>query len=705
VAEWKFPLRVLTESLGGALLGRAIRRAERRAELAQNRLRNAIDSLPQGVVFLDNEGRYILWNRQYAEIYHRSADLFRPGIKLEDTLRVGIARGDYPDAIGHEEEWLRNRLRLLDNPGVRHEQWLADGRCIMIEERRTADGDTIGLRVDITDLKKREESFRLLFQNNPVAMFLYDIEHQAVVATNQAAADYYGYSPEQLRGMRAEALFLSSEWDEARIALAASSVSPDRIWKQRRADGMQVETIIFSRQLVQENRLITLVSMFDVTERRRAEAKIAYMARHDELTGLANRSHFRDALEARLARGEAEDRRCAVMIIDLDHFKAVNDTLGHMVGDRLLAAAAERIRHNLPADALVARLGGDEFAVILPSWGDIGDAAAPAERIIHELAAPFPIEGHSLSIGATVGIALAPEDSEDAGTLVQHADLALYKAKNSGRGIWRRFEPGMDVAVQTRRKLEADLRRAVERGELVVYYQPLVNLESNETVGYEALLRWDHPERGLVLPSDFIPVAEEIGLIGVIGQHVLHTACHDAAQWPDDITVAVNLSPLQFRSSDVLQLTVHALAASGLAPSRLELEITEAVLMERSDEVLATMKSLRALGVGISMDDFGTGYSSLSYLRNYPFSKIKIDRSFVQDVDSRPASQAIVKAIIGLGNSLGMKVTAEGIEEPEILDYLRREGCDQGQGYLFARPVSVEELDFGTETQRRTARR
>jgi len=447
------------------------------------------------------------------------------------------------------------------------------------------------------------------------------------------------------------------------------------------------------------------VSMFDVTERRRAEAKIAYMARHDELTGLANRSHFRDALAARLAQRNAKDRACAVMIVDLDHFKAVNDTLGHGVGDRLLAAAAERIRHTLPAEALVARLGGDEFAVILPIIDDISEAIAPAERIVHEIAAPFPIEGHSLSVGATIGIAFAPEDADDAETLVQHADLALYKAKHSVRGAWCRFEPGMDVAVQTRRKLEADLRRAVERGELVVYYQPLVHLNSNEIVGCEALLRWDHPERGLVQPGDFIPVAEEIGLIGVIGQHVLHTSCRDAAQWPSHITVAVNLSPLQFRSSDVLQLTVHALAASGLDPSRLELEITEAVLMERSDEVLATMKSLRALGVGISMDDFGTGYSSLSYLRNYPFSKIKIDRSFVQDVDSRPASQAIVKAIIGLGNSLGMKVTAEGIEQPEILDYLRREGCEEGQGYLFAVPVSVEKLAFGIEQPRRTATR
>jgi diguanylate cyclase (GGDEF)-like protein/PAS domain S-box-containing protein len=692
-------------SVRDALLGRAVRRAERRADLAQNRLRNAIDSLPEGVVFLDGEGRYILWNRQYAEIYHRSADLFQPGVKLEDTLRVGIARGDYPDAIGREEDWLRDRLKLLDNPGVRHEQWLADGRCIMIEERRTSDGGTIGLRVDITDLKKREESFRLLFQNNPVAMYLYDIEHQAVVATNQAAADYYGYTPRQLRGMRAEALFLPSEWDEARLALAASSVSPDRVWKQRRADGAPIETVIFSRQLVQENRLITLVSMFDVTERRRAEAKIAYMASHDELTGLANRSHFRDALSARLAERADQYQACAVMIIDLDHFKAVNDTLGHSVGDRLLAAAADRIRHTLPADALVARLGGDEFAVILPIAGDIAEAAAPAERIIHELAAPFPIDGHSLSVGATIGIALAPVDSDDVETLVQFADLALYKAKHNGRGAWSRFEPGMDVAVQTRRKLEADLRHAVEHGELVVYYQPLVHLDSNQIIGCEALLRWDHPQRGLVQPTDFIPVAEEIGLIGVIGQHVLHTACRDAAQWPDHITVAVNLSPLQFRSSDVLQLTVHALAASGLDPTRLELEITEAVLMERSDEVLATMKSLRALGVGISMDDFGTGYSSLSYLRNYPFSKIKIDRSFVQDLDSRPASQAIVKAIIGLGNSLGMKVTAEGIEQPEILDYLRQEGCEQGQGYLFAVPVAVEDLVFGSETVRRAATR
>jgi PAS domain S-box-containing protein len=376
VAKWR-TLRFFVDSLRGPLFGRAVRRAEQRAELAQNRLRNAIDSLPQGIVFLDSEGRYILWNKQYAEIYHRSADLFHPGVKLCDTLRIGVERGDYPEAVGREEEWLRDRLMLLDNPGVRHEQWLLDGRCVMIEERRTPDGDTIGLRVDITDLKKREESFRLLFQNNPVAMYLYDIEHQAIVATNQAAADYYGYPPEKLRGLRAEELFLPSEWNEARVALA-SSMSADRVWRQRRADGSPVEAVMLSRQLVQEDRLIALVSLFDVTERRRAEAKIAHMARHDDLTGLANRFHFRESLEARLAAGEA----CAALMIDLDHFKAINDTLGHAVGDVMLAAAADRIHQAVPAEALVARVGGDEFAVIMPISDDIADVSTTTERII-----------------------------------------------------------------------------------------------------------------------------------------------------------------------------------------------------------------------------------------------------------------------------------------------------------------------------------
>ncbi|MDB5702813.1 MAG: hypothetical protein JWL66_3012 [Sphingomonadales bacterium] len=695
-------LRRLVSSWDGKTRGRlhssAVRAADDKASLAQNRLYSAINALPEGIVLLDAEGRYILWNNKYAEIYHRSADLFQPGARLEDTLKVGVARGDYPDAIGREEEWLRDRLGLLSNPGVRHEQWLSDGRCIMIEERQTSDGGTVGLRVDITDMKRREESVRLLFESNPVPMFLYDSVGCVLVSANAAAALHFGYDAAQLPGLPAKNLFTPDDWHDARRALSGGLPHSDHIWRQVHRDGRELESILFTRQLDFDGRPSVLVSIFDVTERRRAEAKVAHMARHDELTGLPNRVHCREALNEMLAEARLAERSVAILMLDLDHFKAVNDTLGHSVGDSLLFSAAERIRELAGPEAFVARIGGDEFVVLVPLERNSEGALVIAERLVSGMAGAFSIYDQLITIGATIGIAMAPDDGDDHESLLKYADLALYSAKLAGRSGWSVFSPDMDIAAQQRRRLESDLRRAVREGELAVHYQQLVDLQSGEIVGYEALLRWHHPERGLVYPDEFIPLAEEIGLIDVIGQHVLQTACRDATQWAPGTKVAVNLSPVQFRSSNVLQVTMQALASSGLEPSCLELELTEAVLLEKSANVLSTMTALRALGVGLAMDDFGTGYSSLSYLQNYPFSKIKIDGSFVQNLNTRTNSQAIVKAIIGIGHSLDMTVTAEGIEDMEVLDYLRAEGCTQGQGYFFAKAIPAAELT--SETQR-----
>ncbi|HKT15081.1 MAG TPA: EAL domain-containing protein [Allosphingosinicella sp.] len=694
-------IRKCIEALLAPVLRPLVTAAEARARLAQERLRSAIDAFPEGIVFLDPDGRYILWNQKYAEIYHRSSDLFAPGARLEDTLRVGIARGDYPEAAGREETWLKERMALLANPGTRHEQRLSNGRCIMVEERRTADDCTIGLRVDITEMKRREESFRLLFEANPVPLFV--CEGDNIVSANEAAARYYGYAADGLGFDSVEQLFHVDDWHDARRAIVGGCVPPDRIWRQQRSDGTQLESILFTREIEHEGRPATLVGVFDVTERRRAEARVEYMARHDELTGLPNRAYCREALAAMMAGLEAKGGSVAVLMIDLDHFKDVNDSLGHSIGDALLAAAAKRMLGLAPADVMVARIGGDEFAMLVPF--DCGGERAfeMAARLVEEMAKPFKIEAHGLTIGATVGIALAPVDSAEPESLVKFADLALYSAKQEGRSAWRRFTPEMDVAAQDRRRLENDLRRAIRNGELVIHYQPLIDLQSGRTDGYEALLRWHHPERGLVPPSEFIPFAEEIGLIDTIGSHVLQTACRQAALWPDATKLAVNISPLQFRDSRVLQMTAQALATSGLDPTRLELEITEAVLMQKKEGVIATLNGLRALGVGIAMDDFGTGYSSLSYLLSFPFSKIKIDRSFVDELDQRPESQAIVRAIIGLGVSLGMAVTAEGIEQASVLEYLKTAGCPQGQGYLFARAAPADELPDAEDGKRAAA--
>ncbi|MBW8753196.1 MAG: EAL domain-containing protein [Sphingomonadales bacterium] len=648
---------------------------------------------------------HILWNRQYAETYHRSADLFHVGAKLADTLRQGVERGDYPEAIGREEDWFTERLSLLDNPGERHEQLLADGRCIMIEERKTADGGTIGLRVDITDMKAREESFRLLFDSNPVPLLVYDPVEECIRSANAAAAEHFGYSARELTGMAAERLFATDEWPDARRLLASSCSDKDRFWRQIARDWSEIESVLFTRQSVLDGRLATIVSVFDVTERRKAEARIAHMAKHDELTGLANRAHCREGLQEMLSGLRGVDNgggTVAIAMIDLDNFKQINDSYGHHVGDIVLAEAARRMRALVPKQgALLCRLGGDEFAVVCQAKTH-EKIDLIARSIITVMAEPFTVAGTTLHIGATIGVAMAPQDGTDANHLLRYADLALYCAKSEKRGTLRRFEPEMDAAAQEKARMENDLRRAVRQGELIVHYQPLIDLPTAEIVGYEALLRWNHPERGMLYPDSFIPLAEEIGMIDVIGQYVLQAACREAASWPGAIKLAVNASPLQFRGGNLLNIILQALAMSGLDPARLEIEITEAVLMDRSPAIASLLESIRKLGVGISMDDFGTGYSSLSYLLSYPFTKIKIDKSFIMGL-REPNSKAVVSAIIGLGQSLGMMVTAEGIEEPEHMEYLRGIGCGQGQGYLIGRAIPSDQLPHEEERRRDVA--
>jgi diguanylate cyclase (GGDEF)-like protein len=420
-------------------------------------------------------------------------------------------------------------------------------------------------------------------------------------------------------------------------------------------------------------------------ERARAEALVNHMAHHDALTMLPNRVRFRDNLKQELLRVRPE-APIAVLCLDLDDFKAVNDTLGHPVGDALLKQVAQRLSACLHSADTVARLGGDEFAIVQAAGAQPVAATVLAQQLIETMAEPFDIGGHSVVIGTSAGIALAPNDGCDPDELLKNADMALYRAKAEGRGTYRFFEAKMDADMQARRLLEVDLRGALVRDEFEVHYQPLVDLQTARLNGFEALLRWRHPERGLVSPAEFIPLAEDIGLIAPIGAWVLKQACADATGWPGDLAVAVNLSPVQFRSKTLTLDVVAALGASGLPARRLELEITEAVMLQETETTLATLKELKALGARISMDDFGTGYSSLSYLRKFPFDKIKIDQSFIRDLASRPESLAIVRAVAGLGNTLGMATTAEGIETMDQLRAVRAEGCTQVQGFLLGRP-------------------
>jgi diguanylate cyclase (GGDEF)-like protein/PAS domain S-box-containing protein len=681
-------------------------RAVAEARRAHARLRDAIDILPQGIVFLDAQGRYILWNKQYADIYRRSADLFEPGARLQDTLRIGVARGDYPEAIGREEEWIAERLERLYNPSGRHEQRLSDGRCVLIEERRTSDGGVIGLRVDITELKQREASFRLLFDGNPVPMFVYALDDHRLLAVNAAAVEHYGYERDRMLGMRLEDINDPSETAGApHVDATSADEQAGRTWKHRKADGRAIDVAVFASLLTYEGRAAALIAAIDITERKRAEARVAFMAHHDALTALPNRVLLRLRMEEMLGRLPRDGRQVAALCIDLDNFKSVNDTLGHSLGDMLLQHVADRLRGAVQDQDTVARLGGDEFAILQADVAQPEEASALAARLLEVVSEPYHLDGHLVALGASIGIALAPHDGADPDRLLKNADMALYRAKADGKNAFRFFEAEMDARVQARRRLELDLRTALTAGTLEVHYQPLIDLPTGEISGVEALLRWPHSERGMIPPAEFIPVAEETGLIGVVGAFVLRRACTAAANWPEHIKVAVNLSPLQFRTGSLLATVQEALALSGLAPKRLELEITETLLLEKSDHVLATLHALRALGVRISMDDFGTGYSSLSYLRSFPFDKIKIDRSFVRELDANADSQAIVRAIVSLGASLGITITAEGVESESDLARLKAEGCNEGQGYLFsqARPQAEITAMLGNRKKKRGA--
>jgi diguanylate cyclase (GGDEF)-like protein len=434
-----------------------------------------------------------------------------------------------------------------------------------------------------------------------------------------------------------------------------------------------------------------MVTLEDITDRRQVEARIVHMAHHDALTGLPNRVLFHDRLTEAMARSRRGEP-FAVLCLDLDHFKAVNDTLGHPVGDALLREVTRRLDSQIRETDTIARLGGDEFAIVQSSVDQPQDATMLATRLIETLGAPYDLDGHQVIVGTSIGIAVVPGDGDDPDQLLKNADLALYRAKADGRGCYRFFEPDMDERMQARRTLELDLRRALVEEEFEVFYQPLVNLKTRALTGFEALLRWIHPQRGLVSPADFVPLAEEIGLIVPLGEWVLRRACADAAGWPGAPKVAVNLSPVQFGSRTLVEDVAAALAASGLDPARLELEITETVMLADTDAVLVILHRLRDLGIGIAMDDFGTGYSSLSYLRRFPFSKVKIDQSFVQGLGQGGDCDTIIAAVADLCKQLGMITTAEGVETEDQLARLAAGNCTEVQGYLFSKPRPANEV-------------
>jgi len=930
---------------------RQLEAALREARADHASLLGAFDVFPEPTLLLDADDRLVLWNAAYAQTSPLAAGhgdgSLRRGMTFEELARANLAKRRFPDAIGREEEWLADRLAKRLQPHSTFEHKLSDDRWALIKECRTPEGGYLNVRIDITELKRREASFRLLFEDNPVPMCVFDHNTLRYLAVNQALIDHHGYSREQFLSMSILDITPPEERDAARASIASLNRKTSytgRVWRHLKADGSETLISAYSREIEYENRKARLTAIIDVTERVRAEEelhstrafleqiidnvplsitvkdaehsrfvmlnraaeqywgvprseaigktvaelfgeeraryvldrdkaalaadgpvylgehrkvgrgdqdrmfsshrvairdshgratyvlgvmddvterrraqddlrrtrafldtvienvpsmlfvkdpkelrymlinraaekllgmprdqiigksdhdflpqaeadiavardreilgsseqsdvvqeepihtphngtrllstkrivvldqdsqpqyllgvaediterklaeeRIEHLAHFDSLTELPNRAAFTVRLNEAIDIAEASGNSFALLFLDLDRFKEVNDVFGHAMGDALLLEVANRLKRAADG-AFVARLGGDEFTLIVEG-PQPATASAVARQILSLISAEIQIEDRRLRAGASIGIALFPNDAKDASTLLANADAALYRAKGRARGSVRFFEAEMDMQLRERRALQQDLQKALAAGEMSLYYQPQIRVDGEPT-GFEALIRWHHPVRGLISPSTFIPLAEENGTIVELGEWVLREACREAASWPNPLQIAVNLSPVQFRTADLPQLVHLALLDSGLPAHRLELEVTEGALVDDFARALSILRRLKSLGVLIAMDDFGTGYSSLSYLQAFPFDKIKIDRSFISNVESNAQSAAIVRAVIGLARGLDLPVVAEGVENQDQLAFLSRERCDEAQGFLIGRPKPIE---------------
>ncbi len=564
---------------------------------------------------------------------------------------------------------------------------------------------TAVLRQREEELEEQNRRFDAALNNMSQALMLYDDKARLVIC-NRRYREIYRLPPDAglpgtaaadlLRERKAAGTFQGDpeRYVEAALQLVAGTQRAARF--SELPDGRTISEVM--RAMPGGGWVVTHE---DVSEQRAAEKKIAHMARYDALTDLPNRTLLAEDLALALA-GLTESERIAVLYLDLDQFKGINDTLGHAIGDELLRYVAARLSTCVGKRDKVARVGGDEFAIIQTGVRDPADAAALARRIGDVIRRPYDLRGQMAVVDASIGIALAPDDGSEPHELIKNADMALYGAKADGRSTFRFFEPAMDAEMKARRALELALRKTLVEGGFRLHYQPVVDLETGVVVCCEALLRWPQADGGYIPPAKFIPVAEEIGLIVPIGEWVLRTACAEACRWPERVKVAINLSPIQVMSDNLLPLVINTLAATGLPASRLEVEITESVLMQNTEATLTTLHRLHDRGISISLDDFGTGYSSLSYLRAFPFDKIKIDQSFVGDLPGRGDAAAIVRAITGLARSLDMVTTAEGVETEEQRDQVQFLGCDEVQGFLIGRPQRAGDIEhLLAEPQRR----
>ncbi|ESZ47735.1 putative bifunctional diguanylate cyclase/phosphodiesterase [Mesorhizobium sp. RSR565B] len=658
----------------------------------------AVENMSHGLCMFDADERMIICNGNYISIFSLDAKIVRPGIAFLDILKhsvdIGVASQSAEDLYAIRKPYIERAQAST------YEEILSDGRIVSITHRPLASGGWVSIYEDITEqrraeqeLKEQHRRFDAALANMSQGLLMYDAEGTLIVR-NQRFLDLYKVTPDDFPlGMSQRALLeqmvrlriypsmdIDGEIANTRASLQAGE---ERSTDRSLADG---RTLLVARRPLAGGGWVATFE--DITERRRAEERMSHLAHYDTLTDLPNRSMFRE----RLDQAMAGDTPLAIFSLDLDRFKAVNDTWGHPAGDWLLKCVAERLRHSLRSDTdVVARLGGDEFAILQFNPKGATDAEQLAKRIVAVVSQPFRDKGRDMHVGISLGIALYPGDGKDADTLLKNADMALYSGKSEGRNVYRFFEPGMDALVRARLALETDLETALKRREFVLEFQPITNIASGKIVGAEALMRWNSPTRGLVAPDDFIAAAEDSGLIVPLGEWALKKACSVAAGWPPGMRIAVNVSAVQIRSADFARSVISALAVSGVPASRLELEITETVLMDESETVLKTLRQLRELGIRIALDDFGTGYSSLGYLRRFPVDKIKIDRSFIHDIDNKDTA-AIVRTIIGLGAELGITVTAEGVETEAQLDILRKAGCVEAQGFLIGMPSKAADM-------------
>jgi len=675
-------------------------RIEYELRLQIERFDQAIGNMSHGLAMYGVDERLIVCNTQFLDIYGLDPEVVKPGVSHRDVLEHWLSRGGQPhqsiDTL-HAE-----RMQALSAGTAVMRTMLSDGRVIQVSSRMTPDGGWVSAHEDVT---AAEQAKRKLFEQNMLfdaalnnmahGLCMLDADLRYIV-WNQRYLEIFRYPPNTVRvGMHIREALEESIALGNHAGMTVDALYAEYLERLKAGNYTQLRQLSDGRVIKIAHRPMAqggwVATYEDVTERHKAEQSIAHMARHDALTDLPNRVLFREKMDEGLARVEAAGEAMAVLCLDLDNFKGVNDTLGHPVGDRLLRVVAERLARAVGENDTIARLGGDEFA-ILQGASAPHRAEALGRQIVTLLGQPVMIDGNEINTSVSIGIAMAPSDGTTGDHLLKCADLALYRAKAEGRNTYRFFEPDMGARIQARRMLELDLRHALQAGEFNLVYQPQVNLATNAITGMEALLRWSPAERGPVPPSEFIPLAEETGLIVPLGEWVLRHACAEAARWPGAVRLAVNLSPVQFRNRGLVTTVTQVLAATGLAPQRLELEITEAALLQDDETVHGMLHQLRAVGVRISMDDFGTGYSSLSYLRSFPFDKIKIDRSFIADLDRNRDSAAIIRAVAELGASLGIETTAEGIETAEQLELVRRAGCTEMQGYLVSKPRPASDI-------------